>query len=165
MMKRLTGGWRTLALLLILASCGCGGKDAPVKVEGTVTLDGKPLEGAVVAFVPVSEGLRQAVGTTGSDGSFRLTTFNFGDGALPGEYKITITKQQESAGLDVSEDSMRQGSKGAVEMMKKMSMKKAKPPKPKSVLPATYNDVAKTPLKQVVPTDGPVKLDLRSSGS
>src|SRR5712692_350445 len=73
---------------VILTAAGCGG-DKTVKVEGLVTLDGNPLPGATVSFMPVGEG-RAATGQTGADGSFRLGTFGTDDGALAGEYKVIV---------------------------------------------------------------------------
>jgi hypothetical protein len=61
-------------------------------MEGKVTLDGKPLAGATVAFVPGSNGGQKATGTTEKDGTFKLTTGGK-EAALPGEYKIVITKE------------------------------------------------------------------------
>src|SRR5438046_2180107 len=73
-----------LASCLLLAQAGCGGAGGkPVKVEGVVTLDGKPLDRALVSFIPVAQGGHQANGQTGLDGTFHLTTYTSGDGALP----------------------------------------------------------------------------------
>src|SRR5262245_12374499 len=70
------------------AALGCG-QGKTVKVEGVVTLDGKPLPAATVTFVPDGNG-RAASGRTDQDGIFRLTTFRTDDGAVPGEYKVTV---------------------------------------------------------------------------
>ena len=68
-------------------------KGKPAKILGTLTLDGKPVEGTSVMLVPVADDGRPASALTGKDGSFRLTTFKVGDGALSGEYKIIVTKE------------------------------------------------------------------------
>src|SRR5262249_9934025 len=82
------GGCWGLLGALALVGVGCGSDT--VKVRGPVTLDGKPLPmGTAVTFVPVDKG-RSATGATQADGSFRLTTFKPEDGALPGEYKVTV---------------------------------------------------------------------------
>ena len=49
---------RCAALLLALAITGCGGQRGPKVeyVEGLVTLDGKPLDGASVGYSPVTPG-------------------------------------------------------------------------------------------------------------
>ena len=68
-------------------------------MTGVVTLDGKTVEGATVTFNP-SGGSDQkpAVGTSGADGKYSLTTFTGGDGALPGLYKVTVSKIQYAPG-------------------------------------------------------------------
>ena len=70
-----------------------------VPVTGVVELDGKPVEGATVVFKPDGEG-RAASGTTDAQGKFKLTTEVNGDGALPGNYKVGVTKY-EGGGLDL----------------------------------------------------------------
>ncbi len=70
---------------------GCGSKfPETFPVTGTVTLDGKPVSGAAVVFTP-DEG-RQATGTTDDAGRFELSTFELGDGALPGKHRVTVAK-------------------------------------------------------------------------
>src|SRR5215470_12572106 len=83
----------TLACLLVSAAvvAGCGRAKA-VKTTGVVTLDGQPVDGAEVKFIPVdaAKGML-ASGVTGSDGKFRLTTTNPNDGAIPGEYIVVVS--------------------------------------------------------------------------
>src|SRR5579859_1143365 len=88
--------WWIVGLIgLALAGAGCGGRGT-VKVNGTVTLDGKPVVGALVSFVPRDLGSgRLANGRTDANGAFDLTTFRTGDGAVPGPYKITVTLTAE----------------------------------------------------------------------
>src|SRR5437773_10785720 len=90
-MRRCGGYLAVVAAFLVLAGFGCGGKDQPVKVEGVVTLDGEPVEGAIVSFLPDEGGGRFAHGLTAKDGSFRLTTYKPDDGALRGDYRVTVT--------------------------------------------------------------------------
>jgi hypothetical protein len=80
-----------LALAFLLLAWGCGSAK-PVKVEGIVLLDGKPVEGATVSFVPDGETGRPADALTGPDGVFRLNTFSPEDGALPGDYRVVVIK-------------------------------------------------------------------------
>ncbi len=92
-------------LLLFVALLGCGGPARPpmAKVTGVVLVDGNPIEGAAVMFVPTAGG-RPALGSTNAAGEFELMTFETGDGALVGEHQVTITKK-EIAGV-VSEDGL-----------------------------------------------------------
>jgi hypothetical protein len=80
-------------LIVSGAASGCSKKSTPetVSVRGRVTLDGKPLEGATVGFLPQGSG-RPAMGTTDAAGQFTLTTFAPGDGALPGQHAVTVSK-------------------------------------------------------------------------
>ena len=77
--------------------CGCGGDSNPdtYSVTGKVTLDGTPVEGALVSFASEG-GSRPATGITDASGAYSLTTFAQGDGAVPGSYKVTITKYEDS---------------------------------------------------------------------
>jgi len=78
--------------VLLLGGPGCGGANKPVRLNGVLTwTDGSPISEASVVFMPDGGG-RHAFGMTGKDGKFDLTTYNSGDGALPGEYKIVVTK-------------------------------------------------------------------------
>jgi hypothetical protein len=133
---------------------GCGSGPKPVKVSGVLTLKGAPVEGAMVQFVPTAGSDRPALGTTLTDGTFELTTFENHDGAIPGEYKVVVTYNppvQTSPATNTS-----QGMKEAMQVQAK-----AKKEKPKYVIPANYSDAAKTPLMQKVPADGPVKIDIQ----
>lgn len=73
----------------LLVGCGPSGP-AMVPVSGTVTLDGTPVEGASVMLAPTATG-RPAQGTTDAAGKFQLTTDKPGDGAVEGEYEVTVT--------------------------------------------------------------------------
>jgi hypothetical protein len=161
-MPRQCLGFATLALGLLLAASGCS--KSTVKVEGKVTLDGKPLDRAAVAFVPEDGNGVPANGLTGSDGVFRLTTFTTGDGVRPGNYKVTITKvavDDSVAGGTVTPSD----SNAMKDAYKKFLDKpQHKDTKPKSSVPAVYGDAGKTPLKAKVPTDGPIEFDLKSTG-
>src|SRR5947208_10478634 len=88
---RMPKPWVLVGLFLcpvLLSSAGCGNRGLG-KVEGVVTLDGAPLSGATVSFMPVGEG-RAASGLTDGNGYFQLTTFRTDDGALPGDYRVIV---------------------------------------------------------------------------
>jgi len=88
------------ALLVAWSFTGCGGAKGPKVeyVEGVVTLDGKPLEGASVGYSPVtpSQGL-PAGGKTDASGRYRLTAVRGGKpggGTAVGDYGVMITKSE-----------------------------------------------------------------------
>lgn len=66
---------------------GCGG--LPATVEGVVTLDGRPLSGAIVSFYPDTSG-PVAYGMSLDDGSYRLKTGAKQQGLRPGSYRVTV---------------------------------------------------------------------------
>ena len=82
-------------LLLALALAGCGRGDPHVPVTGTVKFsDGSVPKGeiATITFQPVSAGpgAKGASSMIAEDGSFSLRTLKPGDGALPGDYLVTV---------------------------------------------------------------------------
>ncbi|HUT93657.1 MAG TPA: hypothetical protein VMY37_29605 [Thermoguttaceae bacterium] len=81
---------------------GCGGPGtAPtVKVTGTVTYNGEPVDGVNVGFIPDGEGARPASGTTDASGKFSLSTFKSGDGATLGKHTVVITEPTDSTTTD-----------------------------------------------------------------
>jgi hypothetical protein len=100
-MQRLPMTW----LLLTACALGCGGSGRPklVSVTGTVTLDGKPLEGAIVAFLPDVDAKakykRPSSGITDASGKFTLGTYDKTDGAPVGKYKVGIQKREPTTKL------------------------------------------------------------------
>jgi hypothetical protein len=86
--------------LLTLLSAGCGSSAHPdvVPVSGTVSYQGQPLAGAQVVFHN-DKSPRAAAGETDAQGNFKLTTFEPGDGAIIGEYRVSVAKIQSDAEL------------------------------------------------------------------
>lgn len=79
-----------IAFIIISVGCDRGLQLGPA--EGTVTLDGQPMEGASVIFTHV-EGGPAATGSTDAQGRFKLRSVNR-EGAKVGEHKVTITKKE-----------------------------------------------------------------------
>jgi hypothetical protein len=73
--------------LVGLAGCGSG-RPQTAKVEGKVTYAGQPVTFGEITFYP-RQG-RSATGRIQADGTYRLTTFSEGDGALLGQHTVTI---------------------------------------------------------------------------
>ena len=93
----------TTALLaaLFTSVVGCSGKKdegpARVKATGSVTYKGQPVEGASVVLAPEPPGQHPATAVTDSSGQFALGTNEAGDGAVPGKYKVGVSKNQVSS--------------------------------------------------------------------
>lgn len=99
--------WLALILCLVFAGCGRRANHPPTfPVRGTVTANGKPLAGAIVAFRPLDPraGQRPANGKTDSYGRYELMTYSEDDGAMAGEYGVTVLHYpvigESSAGPD-----------------------------------------------------------------
>ncbi len=81
--------WCLLWCLPVLIGCGDGIRIAPV--QGTVSLDGKPLDKILVEFWPDTDGPR-SFAETDSQGRFVLTTDDGKRaGAVVGTHKVTLT--------------------------------------------------------------------------
>jgi len=109
-----------LCLLTICAAVltGCSGSSGvPVgKVGGLVTVNGKPVNGGQIMFLPTSSG-PAATGVIGSDGRYTLRTFKPGDGAVLGSHEVLIESMPDHQS-DVTEDvtERRRASRSAVEI-------------------------------------------------
>ena len=80
----------------LLLTLGCGPDTshlpATVPASGVVTLDGKPVDGAQVIFVPNPPASTGAYASTDMNGKFSLRAFEEKDGAVPGAYKVQVSK-------------------------------------------------------------------------
>ncbi len=87
-----------VALLLVL-SLGCKGNVLETEpVHGTVTYNGKPVDGANVMFTPAAEtgGGTPAVAITDEKGHYELQTLRgeVGAGTTSGEYIVSVSKTE-----------------------------------------------------------------------
>jgi hypothetical protein len=95
--SRFAASRRCLILCAATITAGCSGatgdadRQPTAEASGVVTHLGKPLEGATVTFIPVTNPV-PAFGLTDAEGKFHLTTYEQGDGAVLGEHVVTITK-------------------------------------------------------------------------
>jgi len=132
---------------------GCGGPGGPelCPVTGTVLYHDKPVEGAVVAFRG-ERALKLAIGRTDSQGRFKLTTNEGGDGAVVGKHKVTVSKFIVEGGAGSATVSMDEA---------------AKSPQPASQtrneLPEKYADPARPLLEFTVSPEGPNDFTIRLS--
>lgn len=91
---------RTLAVgvtVAMLAGCGGAPTDLPElgQVSGVVTLDGNPLEGATVTFLPQTGSGNASRAATAADGSYELVYSGMNVGAVIGNHRITIVLGEE----------------------------------------------------------------------
>jgi len=126
----------------LLLTCGCGSdKLKTERVTGIVTMNGKPVAGAVVTFSPVDRTKSHpATGHTDDKGKYTLQTL-LGDvdaGTTPGDYKVMVTKTK-----DVETGRVQKVTVGdQVEEVKEM--------KSEQLLPKRYSSISSTPLKKTV---------------
>jgi hypothetical protein len=132
----------SLSLTVVCAFfSGCSGDpNMPVlgKVHGKVTYKGQPVTSGRILFTPI-EGKgaasgQNATGEIASDGSYEMTTFNTGDGAILGQHIVTVTVPQ----------------KGFEDIGKPDESGRIKYVLPKSITPSKYASVDKSPLRCTV---------------
>lgn len=83
------------ALVLALPAMGCS-RSPTVLVVGTLTHEGKPLEGATITFLNSRDSGLTAAGVSDANGHYSLHTYITSDqivpGALPDEYRVIVEK-------------------------------------------------------------------------
>lgn len=133
--------------LIALSGCGGGSDRREIHpVSGTVTMSGSPVADADVVFQPTdtTEGI-PARGRTDASGNYTLTTFNTGDGAAAGAYKILISKSadpEDNLDIDLDDPGEAYG-----EMMGDETGEEGEP---NSSLPPKYASIATTPEERTV---------------
>lgn len=147
-MSRLNSRWLGF-LVCALVLTGCSGsphdpnRPKTVPVSGTVTHNGKPVEGAAVTFMAQSAQGRGAIGRTDEAGRFTLTTFGANDGAIPGEYRVKIAKTVAEGTLS-QEEAQKLQEKG----------KPVPPPVERDLLPVKYKKSETSTLTATVKEAG-----------
>lgn len=121
-----------MLLALIGLASGCSDNAGTTPVRGTVTYQGKPLEGGTVLFNPINSAHSPARAKIQPDGTYELH-------APPGEHKIAVNLYTET---DPSLEPDDPGYKPA-----------------QSLIPEKYSSIARTPLKGTV-TEQETVIDL-----
>src|SRR5262245_36303787 len=84
------------ASLAVLLACvaGCAGGDSLPReeVNGTVTIDGKPLAKGLITFVPTSAEVSTQGGAPVLEGKFTIPRLQ---GLVPGKYKVVISSPED----------------------------------------------------------------------
>lgn len=151
---------------MALAGCGKQGSIKTYPIKGTVTYNGKALDGASVVYVPRNPDAPRTSGTTDAEGKFTLSTFVGASEILPGapadEYKVLVTKMKtsEEAAPVLSPDFQKlpeaEKQKRMQEAMSGMRppvggpTEKMEPKGPTSLVPEKYGNVKTTPISDVV---------------
>jgi hypothetical protein len=87
MLKSVAGVVLLMMALMLQVGCGPSGPEI-ARVQGTVTMDGKPLPSAIIMFVPV--GGRPSVSETDANGKYVLEFSGGRKGAIPGINRVEI---------------------------------------------------------------------------
>src|SRR5262245_53639354 len=136
---------RSLALVASAAFLlGCGDTSRPKlgRVSGKVTYNGQPVTRGIVSFVPRggpgAQTGQPATGEIGPDGTYTLTTFEKGDGAVLGEHTVLVLAREEDPAI-----------KGhGMPIPDAKGQMKIKPAK--SLVPEKYATAADSPLRYTV---------------
>lgn len=130
---------------LFVIGCGTGNQNPPTSpVSGKVTYKGEGVEGATIQFLPSGPEAKVANAISEADGTYALSTFEPGDGAMPGKYNVTVRK------LVSVEQGIQRGGENAGQPAYVN----------KDMLPKKYRSQGSTPLEFEVTTDGENTFDI-----
>jgi hypothetical protein len=145
-MTRLIVVAATAALTLV----GCSSSEPGlVPVSGVVMLDDKPIGKAAVMFHHASG--RTAYGVTGEDGVFHLTTRDPGDGALIGDYSVTVSLTRQEGGVQPNDAGLEDYSRPILDE------------KTIFIVPKVYNDPRTSPINVTISKASKLRIDLEST--
>jgi hypothetical protein len=137
---------------VFLFGCKKAADNRPARVRATVTVTyrGAPVEGATVTLHPSTPDGKPAFGRTDAQGRAVLGTFDTGDGAIPGDYGVTVVKM---------EGGQQGGETAPTEIGAMPANTPGGPPVPqtsgpKHLLPAKYADVNTSGLRFTVSPTG-----------
>lgn len=85
-----------IGFCIVLAGCGGGNGLTTAPVKGKVLVNGQPLSHGTISFRP--EAGSPATGEIRPDGTFTLTTFKPGDGAIVGTHEVLVVATERDAG-------------------------------------------------------------------
>jgi hypothetical protein len=145
-----------IPLILFILFSGCiSSKTSDLEtqyVEGIVTLDGVPVHGAYIQFIPKLKGIGQeAGGISEKNGFYKLSSLSGdpGKGALEGEYLVTVSK---NVAIELPKPRVNPitGDEETHET--------------KSVLPEIYRSKTRTPISVIV-VHGKNKIDIKLENS
>lgn len=149
-----------IGVLALMAGCTSASSNPKTfPVDGMVSLDDKPVDGATVVLVPISKDDGEAAsGVSDASGKFSLTTYAAGDGVRPGNYRIRVTKFDKV----LIDDSKRVKNMTPEEEMKAYDPDAKPPAPPKNLLPKKYETEMTSGFSHQI-KDSPTKLELKLS--
>ena len=133
---------RYLVVLVCLMVAGCDTLPETIPVSGSVYFNDQPLKFGTVTFQPV-EGGQPARGQIQSDGSYRLSTFSEGDGAMLGNHRVRVmctTAQDPSNPAEIRANDIMAGT---------------------LLIPRKYTQLGSSKLTAEVKAEGENKFDFR----
>ena len=143
---------------IVLTGCSNSSQLPTYRVTGTVTLQGKPVAGAAITFVPTGQEGEAASAITDSEGKYALTTWQAGDGARPGEYRVKVSKQEQ-----IAVDPSKMVKNLSIEEEQKIYVESKKPAPPaKRLIPSKFENEQTSGLVHKVeekPTTFDIKLE------
>ena len=108
MKKIIENALQLISVIFLIAISGCGdsGRVPVYPVRGKVTLDGQPAVGAFVKFKMINGTVQtkwmMPQGTTASDGTYHLDSYEIGDGAPEGKYNVFINWPTPEDGVETT---------------------------------------------------------------
>ena len=162
-----------LVPLISLIVSGCGGSDRPslAPASGIVTLNGEPVEGASLTFIPVAGG-RPGSAITDAQGRYTIKTYQDAPGAIIGEHKVAVIKisgpgayviqgdaPAEAAATDEPGSGEDDGSDGLSEI-EVLDSAQTKEPELIYDVPQRYMNADESGLLITVPPEGSSELNL-----
>lgn len=151
----------SLAVSLVV---GCSGPSLPTTAPagGVVTYRGAPVEGATVVFGRGDRDLARgevAIGRTDAQGRFALSTHVSGKaaakGAVPGDYRVTLSKHVPPPGMSMSEYQARVDAANRIGAEGGMLRPDQEPPALVEMMPRRYSVVGESTLEATVKLRGP----------
>jgi len=143
---------------VLLTGCWNSSRLPTYPVTGRVTSQGKPVAGAAITFVPTGKEGEAASAITDSEGKYALTTWEAGDGARPGQYRVKVSKQEQAT---VDPSKMVQNL--SIEDEQKIYVENKKPPPPaKRLIPSKFENEQTSGLIHKVeekPTTFDIKIE------
>jgi len=140
---------RSWLLFAFLVLFGCGQDVPPATVEGTLRMNGKPVDNCLITFLP--ESAPEAVGphstgVTDQRGYYRLRLPDQREGAVLGWHRVVVQDLSVSTGV-------RRRDHGTIDQE---TAEGAPPPIRQSRVPPSYGTAQTTPLREEIKTGSQV---------